>query len=203
MVVVSFSDGGDRLVPSLVLHPTSTSQWHELVREAAHSAEHRLDEELESYLVFLLMRFATNRGMASRVLAIDYLQGQLERGRIRQEKLRDVGDHCLLFSGLFPKLATRRRVRLSYFIDLGRGAYHQLSDELTHSLAETFASLSESFVDLMDVLQAMRRMGREDLALQPIEAFELWSATGSRAAFKAINKGVGAFPVRPDSDEIN
>jgi len=190
-------------VPSLVLHPTSTSQWHELVREAASSAEHELDEELESYLVFLLMRFVNNRAISSRVLAVEYLQGQLERGTIRREKLRDVGDHCLLFSGLFPKLAERRRVRLSYFIDIGRGAYHQLSAELTHSLAETFASLSESFVDLMDVLQAMRRVNREETALQPIEAFDLWNATGSRTAFKAIHRGAGAVPVRPESDEIN
>ena len=88
-------------MPSLVLHPTSTSQWHELVREAASTAEHRLDEELESYLVFLLMRFVTNRAIASRILAEEYLQGQLESGSVRREKLRDVGDQCLLFVGAF------------------------------------------------------------------------------------------------------
>jgi hypothetical protein len=190
-------------VPSLVLHPTSTSQWHELVREAASSAEHELDEELESYLVFLLMRFMNNRAIASRTLAVEYLHGQLERGTVRRERLRDVGDHCLLFSGLFPKLAERRRVRLSYFIDLGRGAYHQLSAELSHSLSETFASLSASFVDLMDVLQAMRRVSLEESALQPIEAFDLWSATGSRTAFNIICGAAGAVPVRPESDELN
>lgn len=42
-------------------------------------------------------------------------------GRVRDERLRDVADQCLILAGLFPGLA-RRRVSPTYFIDLGRGA---------------------------------------------------------------------------------
>ena len=60
----------------LVLHPTSTAQWHSLVCEAESASNIYLDEELQSYLVFLLMRFLDKPAMAAKVLA-------LHRGRCR------------------------------------------------------------------------------------------------------------------------
>ena len=41
----------------LILEPTSVAQWQALVREAQSECNCNLDETLESYLVFLLMRF--------------------------------------------------------------------------------------------------------------------------------------------------
>ena len=65
----------------LILEPTSTAQWHALVSEAEAVAERQLDETLESYLVFLLMRFASRPDLASRALAIDYLRGSAASGQ--------------------------------------------------------------------------------------------------------------------------
>lgn len=168
----------------IVLNPTSTAQWHALVGEAQQSLACRLDEELESYLVFLLMRFADRPHMFSRVIALDFLDSQQVAGNERQLRLRDVGDHCLLFSGLFPRLAERRRVRLSYFVDLGRSAYLQISetrneDTDAHSL---FMRLAREFVQLMDVLQSMR--SANDDPLSPLQAFELWDDTGSSRSLR-------------------
>ena len=42
----------------IILHPTETSQWHALVNEAQAASRLILNEDTESYLVFLLMRFA-------------------------------------------------------------------------------------------------------------------------------------------------
>ena len=42
----------------LILHPTDISQWHALVNEAQAATRLILNENTESYLVFLLMRFS-------------------------------------------------------------------------------------------------------------------------------------------------
>jgi hypothetical protein len=182
----------------LVIQPTSTAQWHALVSEAECAASCVLTEDLESYLVFLLMRFASNPHMLARVIALDYLNNTSTERRTRHEKLRDVGDQCLLFSGLFPKQAERRMVKVSYFVDLGRSAYQQLSDTISNKHADIYANLSRDFVSLMDILQTMRELQGSRSALTPLHAYELWNDTGSRHAFKIIRTLTDACPVRSD-----
>jgi len=180
----------------LVIQPTSTAQWHALVSEAENAASCVLNEDLESYLVFLLMRFASNPHMLARVIALDYLNNTATERRTRHEKLRDVGDQCLLFSGLFPKQAERRMVKVSYFVDLGRSAYQQLSDTMSSKSADIYASLSRDFVSLMDILQTMRELQGSRSVLTPLHAYELWNDTGSRHAYKIIRALTDACPIR-------
>ena len=51
----------------LILEPTVQAQWQSLVHEAQSACDRHLDETLESYLVFLLMRFADRPSSVSRV----------------------------------------------------------------------------------------------------------------------------------------
>jgi len=178
---------------TILLEPTATAQWHTLVREAARVCDGDLDEELESYLVFLLMRFAQRPEMARSVLALDYLRG-LQQPRQR-EQLQDVGDQCLLYSGLFPLRARRRRVALSYYVDLGRAAYLQLGENLERSWGQLFEHLSEAFVRLRDVLQATRALNTPE-TLDPLALHELWAECGSRRAADALSARTGAALVR-------
>lgn len=187
---------------NLVIQPTSTAQWHALVSEAENAAKCVLTEDLESYLVFLLMRFASNPHMLARVIALDYLNSSSTEGRTRHEKLRDVGDQCLLFSGLFPKQAERRMVKISYFVDLGRSAYQQLSDTMSSSSAEIYTHLSRDFVALMDILQTMRELQGNRSNLTPLNAYELWNDTGSLHAYKIIRTLTDACPIRSNTSNI-
>lgn len=169
----------------LILEPTPQAQWQALVHDAqAHCGRH-LDETLESYLVFLLMRFTDKPHSLARVMASDYLQSQACSGEQRVERLRDVGDHCLLFSGLFPQLAERRLVRVSYFVNLGQSSYQQLSDLLDRSWSVVYGHLSAAFVVLMDVLHAMRELDGQSV-LTPLQAMDLWQDTGSRRCHTQI-----------------
>jgi len=174
----------------LLLKQTTTALWQSLVSEAAESVEHSLDEDRESYLVFLLMRFANRPDMAASILALDYLESSLSTGKEQHDKLRDVGDQCLLYSGLFPQRAERRRVKLSYYVELGRSAYYQLSDKLGNaiegSMGTMYADLCKHFVSLMDVLQAMRELGSGRACLEPLQAIELFHDTGSRSAARSL-----------------
>lgn len=178
---------------ALILEPTSQSQWQALVQEAQASCDRRLDETLESYLVFLLMRFCNQPQCTSRIIAEDYLNSLACSGELRIERLRDVGDHCLLFSGMFPQLAERRMVRVSYFVNLGRSSYRQLSDRLDHSWSVVYEHLSRAFVVLMDILHAMRELGGDSI-LTPFQAMDLWHETGSRRSYRQVAAS-GAIPL--------
>lgn len=178
---------------SLVLQPTDVAQWHALVSEAQAASQQNLDEALESYLVFMLMRFTGQADIARRVMALEFLEAQQESGH-RPNKLRDVGDQCLLFSGFFPQLAERRLVRVSYFVRIGRTAYDQLASLVDCQSDRLYARLAEAFVAIMDVLQAMRGLSGEPV-LQPLAAAELWAETGSRSAFRTLSGITGALPM--------
>lgn len=142
----------------LVLHPTSTAQWHSLVCEAESASNIYLDEELQSYLVFLLMRFLDKPAMAAKILALDYIESMLSSGQRKEEKLRDVGDVCLIHAGMFPQRAKRKRVSEKYFIELGCGAYQQLSVVVEQPIAPLYYRLSQSFLPIRDLLHVMSRL---------------------------------------------
>jgi hypothetical protein len=181
----------------LILEPTVTAQWQRLVRDAVRDSTHDLGEDLESYLVFLLMRFAQDSTLTHRVMALEYLKGLSARGEARNNALRDVGDQCLLVAGVFPHQAERRMVRLSYFVELGQSAYEQLSMFLGRSTAQLYGELSNAFVSLIEVLHCMRGLGGA-LDLTPIEALELWQDTGSPRALKTLRGYTTAHPVSGD-----
>ncbi|HUT42417.1 MAG TPA: hypothetical protein VM011_13880 [Gammaproteobacteria bacterium] len=183
----------------LILEPTSVAQWQALVQEAQSACDRTIDETLESYLVFLLMRFTDRPHCTARVMARDYLESQHLSGTHRLDRLREVGDHCLLFSGLFPQLAERRLVRISYFVNIGRNSYQQLSTVLDRGVSSVYGHLSDAFIVLMDILQAMRELGGDTL-LTPIQAMELWQETGSRRCYRQVCRDGHAVPVPGQRD---
>ncbi|MCW5589299.1 MAG: hypothetical protein KIT27_06500 [Legionellales bacterium] len=137
------------------LQPTMTAQWHALVNEAQHHTQIYLNEDLESYLVFLLIRFSQRPEMAGAILAMEFLESLHLLRRKREIQLRDVGDKCLLFSGLFPGVAQKRQVSDDYFVNMGQSAYSLLADGDEQS-ARLYNNLSVAFENLITVLRAMR-----------------------------------------------
>jgi hypothetical protein len=140
----------------LILHPTDISQWHALVNEAQAATSLVLDENTESYLVFMLMRFAQKAQLLESVVALDFLESMRVSGRRQVELLRDVGDKSLLFCGLFPGMASKRHVRLDYFSDLGQAAYLTVSEMEANESADLYSQLSAQFINMQRILQAMR-----------------------------------------------
>jgi hypothetical protein len=140
----------------LILHPTDISQWHALVNEAQAATRLILNENTESYLVFLLMRFAQGPKLVESVVALDFLESMRKPRQLQLELLRDVGDKSLLFCGLFPGLAERRHVSLSYFSDMGQAAYLTVGELQDSQTSDLYFQLSAQFVTLQQILQAMR-----------------------------------------------
>jgi len=143
-------------VVKLVGEGSETAQWYQLVNEAQATLGIQLAEDVESYLVFLLMRFRSRPDMVSRVLALDYLRGLQSAGALRNDRLQEVGDQCLLFSGLFPRRARRLNISSEYFTAVGRSAYRTLGDLCGGGLSAMFIDLGHQFTLLARMLRTMR-----------------------------------------------
>lgn len=172
---------------NLSLSPTSTASWQSLVLEAQSASHIDLTEDLQSYLVFMLMRFLNDTQLHEKPIAVDFLETLHQQGKLQQNNLREVGDKCLIISGFFPGLAERRFVQVNYFVNLGKGAYASLSHLSEKTTAMLYQDLSHGFVPLMDVLQTIRGMASQSPLLSPIAAAELYAETGSQSAYEALN----------------
>ena len=126
----------------LLLQPTTTAQWQSLVEDAKSSSNLRLNNELESYLVFLLGYYNHRPDIANSVLAKEFLTSMTERCSRQRECLREVGDKCLLFAGFFPEQAEKRHVKIKYFIELGQSAYIQVASLSKAGSASLYSALS-------------------------------------------------------------
>lgn len=182
---------------SIIIQPT-LAQWYGLVYEAEQRRVVHLDEALESYLVFLLMRFVEKPDLASSVLALDFLNSAQYTGEQRNVLLQELGDKCLLLSGLFPGRAQRKRVRISYFVGMGQAAYA----ELAHSKAG-FPQVAQNFVVLMDLLQTIRSTFCNDHVLNLLEAHELFQDTRSQSAQKILTSATQGFVMFVAKDAAN
>ncbi len=147
---------------TILTDTAATALWHDLVREAERRGAAPLDDDVESYLVFLLMRHLRDAGLGGHVLALDYYAALDAAGTPRRDHLRDVGDRCLLIAGLYPQQAQRRLVSLRYFLDLGSRAYTDLADAARAAYAELFRRLAAMFGRLVRVLVEVRRIGGAD-----------------------------------------
>lgn len=168
----------------LLQSDTSMSLWHKIIYEAENSCEITLKQELESYLICLLIRFTNKPQIIKQIMAMDFLEGLQLSKHQREVALQEVGDKCLIFSGLFPQNSEKRMVRPSYFVNLGQSAYLNISKHED----DIYALLSDKFVALMDVLQSIRCYSKSYPDLLPLKAYELWEETGSRRAFSVLKQ---------------
>lgn len=146
----------------LILEASAAATWQRVLREAAERVQIPLNEERESYLILTLLHYLGRPELVRSVLALQFLDALSEDGRYRRESLRDVGDQCLLYAGLFPEQTRRRRVSASYFIDLGRTAYREVAEDTPSALGNLYEGLARAFDDLAFVLRALR--DRSDVA---------------------------------------
>ncbi|HTM63697.1 MAG TPA: hypothetical protein VL360_04285 [Gammaproteobacteria bacterium] len=153
--------------------------WRDALKNAEDRCHIYLHEEIESYLVSLLVRFTKNTDFANQTIANKFLQAMQEQDILRRYSLAEVGDQCLLYSGFFPGIAERRQVKVRYFVDIGRSAYATISN----TTSDLYGSLASQFVSLMDVLQSVNQRH----VLLPLDAYELWSELGSTRALNYLN----------------
>lgn len=177
----------------LITQVNSERLWHSLVDEAKTTCAINLSDSLTCYLVSLLASYSLRADLGKIICAVELLKGlKLANGSQKRHVLGQVGDTCLLVAGLFPGLADRRHVRISYFIHLGQSAYAHIAIDQQ----DIYAILAKHFVVLVDVLQAIRQADPNIPTLLPFQAYDLWCDTGSPRALqilKQYSSGPSAF----------
>ncbi|NQY43728.1 MAG: hypothetical protein HRT87_10330 [Legionellales bacterium] len=143
------------------IYPTDMSEWLSLVSDAQTKEEIYLCEDLESYLVFLLMRFSDNPTIFSKVMCLELLEVNYSGKKIVENNLQEIGDVCLIFVGLYPELAKSRNVDNGYYTAIGKTAYGTLSNHKTISNRDVYKLLHQQFTPITSILQAMRDIGNE------------------------------------------
>ena len=177
---------------SILTNSTQVELWQEAVRHGEDICSVSLKEDLESYLVFLLMKHVNQPEVTKQILATKLFES-LQSDRFRRHLLlQDVGDESLLFAGLFPQIAVKRRVKIRYFVEIGRTAYAALSQQAN----DLYGSLAGQFVILMDVLQSIRQYSKESADLLPLEAYEQWNTVGSQRALRILQLYSAAMPLQ-------
>ncbi len=175
-----------------ILHnSTTTALWHDIIHEAEDQCDIHLKEDVESYLVFLMIRYTTKPHIIKDIVATDFLSAMGLKLTQRQQLLQAVGDKCLIYTGLFPKIAEKRLVQLSYFVKLGQSSYATIST----SHDDLYQGLAKQFVSLMDVLQSLRQYSSKYPDLLPLEAYELWNDTGSQRSLKILKQYTSGMPL--------
>jgi len=162
---------------AIVTHAAPLELWTDLVREAEGTVGTRLDEELESYLVFLLIAHTRDVHLHGNAVALDYLLARANGGTRRREELRQVGDRCLLLAGFYPEQAERRMVTVDYFLTLGSRAYDDLSATLRAGMAELYRRLARAYARLARITLEVRR---QMCAVAPLVLHELCALGSGR-----------------------
>mgnify|MGYP005995642045 FL=1 len=83
-----------------------------------------------------------------------------QSGSQQSHELRNIGDQCLLLTGLFPERIEQKNLSLESIITVGQQSYLHIA--LEHHLPrfnnELFNDLEEHFVGLADILYMMRHI---------------------------------------------
>lgn len=166
---------------NILQNSTSIALWHDIIHEAEAACKVVLKTDIEAYLVYLLIRYTNKPEIINQRIATEFLNGMTLLRRERHVVLQDVGDKCLIFSGLFPNIAKKRLVKLNYFVQIGQSAYATISTERS----DLYSVLAKQFVPMMDILQSIRHDSPD---LLPLDAYELWVETGSQRALTALKQ---------------
>ncbi|OFV87816.1 MAG: hypothetical protein A3J75_00925 [Acidobacteria bacterium RBG_16_68_9] len=190
------------MTESRLIRRTLTDFFRDLLQGAMRTHQVESSEDSEFYLVKLLERFAhPTPDWNSRPLALEYLESFHSPTVHRCAKLRHVGDTSLFLSGIFMENLERRIVPTSYYISLGRLAYHQLAALAgggTSPRGTLFAEMAERFVDFVHVLTEISFEQLFPGDARAIRVYTRWLRTRSqRDAAWLLRHGL--IPVDPGS----
>ncbi|MFZ2315716.1 MAG: hypothetical protein WAW86_08695 [Gammaproteobacteria bacterium] len=176
---------------SLLIANTDLVLWQDLVKKAEESCHIDLEKDLEAYLVSLLIHYMDKPELVKQLFAKTFLQALDLETHARDFALREIGDKCLIYSGLFPKSVYKKQVTISYFVHLGQSSYANVSN-VSKAATDIYQLLASQFVSLMDILQSIRL--QPDML--PLEAYEQWTEVGSKRALRILQTYTKGAPAK-------
>jgi hypothetical protein len=142
----------------IIIEPSNNAHWYELIKAAHDKSGYCFDDDIENYLMLTLQKFLRNNRLADETIALRMLESFSTAKDNDPDFLRDIGDECLIISGLFPARAIKRNVSLEYYIHSGQSAYQHFASNKDTSCTNPmlFQNLSKHFVGLLDILHLTR-----------------------------------------------
>lgn len=169
------------------------TQWHDLLEQAGMFSGIEIESSIRQYLVNTLTAYLQDEDLANRAMHPEQILHLIREGDARQQQLKEMADHCLIISGLYPLLAEKRHTPLSYYIDTGIVSYRHLSSQVNPVQQVFYAQLADEFNNMVNLLYTLRMFaGSEPLSL--IQAYELWRDTGNETAYQLLISGRAALP---------
>lgn len=168
---------------------TPAGFFHEKVVQAQERQNLKLSENVEFYLVNLLVEFI-QQGPAEQqddCLAL-LLKQAVEADEGHQVHLfKRLGDTALYFSGFFQEYFTRKCFDLKYYMSMGENAYSNLSSMMSRKkngqqqMALIYSDMSENFGSAVDILldvseNTQQRSKPRDL----LSLYDAWLSTASQ-----------------------
>ncbi len=163
----------------------------------------RSPQEVESYLVNLLIQFMTTESLFKKdaegnlteePIVIMLKEALEEERREEQSKLlRRVGDSSLYMAGFFQERLHRKMVGLDYYIGMGESAYRQVAIRSEPTLNDLFEELSRKFAALVDVMAHICEKTTVHKEKDLIRLYEFWLSTKSERAKKTLEEA-GIIP---------
>jgi len=189
----------------LQTHDNLFDFFHEEVDAATDATGSEVSQEGVFYLSNLLVeQTRTVDAAGPKTLAELHIRAASAPRATQIRDYRTLGDRALYTAGFFPESLSRKTIRASYYVDMGRAAYDRLASllggtgpsigESGHKgLDEIFAELSESFRICADVLQEVHGALRARNEAVPSEAellslYEEWLSTGNRRALRTLRR---------------
>ena len=171
-----------------------TAGWRALLTLAQQNAQIFLPEALEEYVIALLYRTLGSAGSANAAQTARFARQLVEGARADHEDLASVGDHCLLFSGLFPDHASRNCIPVNYFVQVGRQAYQDHATRVAGHERALYLALAAQYVSMLDIFLTMRGESDSRPCLDGLNAYQLWREAGSVRGWQVLRQLTPALP---------
>jgi len=119
-----------------------TDAFFGIVREAQETSGYDLPVHLEHYIVMVL---AVHIDKPNWHPENSFAEAYLKIGN--RSNAKELGDTCLFVSGVFPSFGSKKGLPRSYFQNIGKTSYSQITGELFTDLSNHFDFLSD-FIDI-------------------------------------------------------
>ena len=194
----------------LVIKPSEFFQ--EKVTGAINECNINIDKDIEFYLVNLMCHFIDPNPLEINGEKIDIFEIPLalllkeaqEASPDKQISLyKSIGDTSLYLSGYFQDFFDNKSFDISYFAQLGTGAYASIAEiaqERSRDLARSsmYRHLAVHFEDLVDVLATIsdEMLGNSQCSKNLVQIYERWTRNQSTRLKKILeDSGIVPLPV--------
>ena len=138
----------------LLTESTAVSAIYNMVIEAENNCGIFLEQDLQSFVVYALLRNINNNQLKDFVFATELLNAVNTTNR---RNLEAVLDNALIYAGMYPQRANKSGLSTSYYHDIGVAASSQLSvyyANLNSSYQNVYKKISTDFSYMITVLKS-------------------------------------------------